>query len=405
MPTYLLIACLGAYALATAGGFRLAVRLHRYRVQDGDTQTLVFQSRWNWVAQPVLSGILLLVYKHWVFAIPLAYVAAYWGIMARSALSGNVPRRERPSDMTDEMMAVASRDARVGRELLTVVFVPTLLTVVGVITVSASAAVVSAWRIPGPRHTSSLWWLIPLLALAAGLACWMAGAIAGAAAALAATWSLKRKRNNDDKASSAPPSIGDAKRQLRALEALNDRLEQHLSEEDYEAAIQTSNEIHERFGSTEDPEFVRRVALALLNKGPAVQSTHGWGEALDVYNEIVRRYEANSDVAVRRLVATALVRRGIGLGQLGRNAEAREAFDAVVERFGQAREPVILRQCAHALWFKGSSLLKAGRRDEAFELLFKSVKVHPDVRFEMAIDSNLHPLKDDDRWARLMRPE
>ncbi|GEM_PF-6397908 len=404
MPPFLFIACAAAYALAAAGGYWQAVRLHRDRILRGDMRTLLFQSRWNWVAQPVLSGILLLVYRHWIFAVPLFYAAAYWGIIAGFA-HRNTPSGERPDVIGNGVAAVAAHDPRSWREFVLTSFAPTLLTIVGITTVSISAGVASALRISGPHRTSSLWWLIPLLALLAALVCWIAGALTGATTATLALGLLKRRNYLDNQAASTPPSGGGAKRQRRALSALNGRLERCFRAGEYEAAIQVSNEVVTRFGSSKDQDLVWRVAVALLNRSAALQLTRGAAEGIDACDELVRRYGDDSDLRVRCIVAEALVKKGVWLGDVGRDVEALETFDAVVERVGRDEEPKLREQCAHALWFKAIAVLKGGRRDEAFELLYKSVKTYPDVRFRMAIDSDLSPLEDDDRWASLMRPE
>jgi len=404
MPTYLLVAGAAAYAVAAVGGFWTAVRLAKSRILKGVTHSLVFNSRWHWMAQPVLSLVLLLAYRHWAFVIPLAYEAAYWGMMA-SLARGNVgPRHERLGPaMFPGVFAVASLDPRALRKIMGVmVLAPTLLAVLGLLTVAGSAAVVAALRMSGPNGTASLWWLIPLLVLVAALVCWMASALADSTPALVATWLLERQRRVDETAPAKPSSTGSVEQQLHSLKTAIGRMERQLLREEYGLAILTSNEIVAAFGSPDEAEFAWRVALAMCNKGVAMHSMDRWEEGIAVFDEVARLYGDRPDVRIRHVVATALFRKGIGLGRIGLDNEAADTYGTVVDRYRRDDDPRLRKQCARALWFKAVLALEAGRRDEAFVLLHEAVKSYPDVRFDMAIDSNLAPLKDDERWASLL---
>ena len=74
-----------------------------------------------------------------------------------------------------------------------------------------------------------------------------------------------------------------------------------------------------------------------MNRGAVLGALNRPQDALEACDEVVRRFGESETPALLERVATALVNRGAVLGALNRPQDALEAYDEVVRRFGKAR--------------------------------------------------------------------
>ena len=141
-------------------------------------------------------------------------------------------------------------------------------------------------------------------------------------------------------------------------------------------AIETCEEIVARFGSSDLPSVIERVAEARLNKGAILAELGRMEDAIRVFDDIVK-YSArhNGSGNTDDLWAAALTNKGLALANLGRAEEAVEAFDEVVARFGRSDLPDILEKVSRAAFNKGKALSKLGRHEDALRTYSEAVEL------------------------------
>ncbi|AVT75913.1 hypothetical protein RPPS3_18500 [Rhodopseudomonas palustris] len=133
----------------------------------------------------------------------------------------------------------------------------------------------------------------------------------------------------------------------------------------YEEALTVCDEVMNRFGAAEQPEFRVWVARALVNKGAALQLLGRSEDAIVVYDDAVSQFGAAEEPGLRRQLARALVNKGGALKSLERSEDAIAVYDEVLNRFGAAEEPQLRVQVARALVNKGAALQLLGRSEDA----------------------------------------
>ena len=79
------------------------------------------------------------------------------------------------------------------------------------------------------------------------------------------------------------------------------------------------DEIISRFSGHEDPEIIRLVAKALLNKGVISAQGIRFDEARAAFDALIEKYQNTTDPELQLRVAAALVNRGVVLSQQGQN--------------------------------------------------------------------------------------
>ena len=104
-----------------------------------------------------------------------------------------------------------------------------------------------------------------------------------------------------------------------------------------------------RFGKSETPALLERVATALVNRGHALVALNRPQDAAEAYDEVVRRFGKSETPILLERVATALVNRGAVLVALNRPQEALDAYDEVIRRFGKSDSPVLSVEVKRAL--------------------------------------------------------
>lgn len=161
-----------------------------------------------------------------------------------------------------------------------------------------------------------------------------------------------------------------------ALDGLVDRLGALYSAHKFEEAIEACEEIVARFGSSDHPSVIERVAEARLNKGAILAELGRMEEAIRVFDDIVR-YSARHDGLGNTddHLAAALTNKGLALANLGRTAEAVEAFDEVVARFGRSDLPDVLEKVSRAVFNKGTALSELGRNEDALRTYSEAVEL------------------------------
>ena len=94
-----------------------------------------------------------------------------------------------------------------------------------------------------------------------------------------------------------------------------------------------------RFGKSETPALLERVAGALVNKGVVLGDLKRPQDALEAYDEVVRRFGKSEAPALLVSVATALNNSGAVLGALNRPQDALEACKRGDPSFREERDP------------------------------------------------------------------
>ena len=164
---------------------------------------------------------------------------------------------------------------------------------------------------------------------------------------------------------SAPADV--AQTTAAGMRADDDRAERSQGSPGESAELEACDEVVRRFGKSETPALLERVASALVNRGAALDALKRPQDALEAYDEVVRRFGGSETPALLERVARALVNRGAVLGGLNRPQDALEACDEVVRRFGESETPALLKAVANALVNRGAALGALDRRQEALE--------------------------------------
>ena len=127
-----------------------------------------------------------------------------------------------------------------------------------------------------------------------------------------------------------------------ASRADDDQAERSQRSPGKSAELEAYDEVVRRFGKSETPALLERVATALVKRGAVLGALNRPQDALEACDEVVRRFGKSETPALLERVATALVNRGTALGALNRPQDALEACDEVVRRFGESETPALL---------------------------------------------------------------
>ena len=171
-----------------------------------------------------------------------------------------------------------------------------------------------------------------------------------------------------------------------ALTRLVGHLGELYSASKFGEAIEACEEIVARFGSSDHPSVIERVAEARLNKGAILAESGRMEDAIRVFDDVVR-YSAGHDGPGNTddHWAAALTNKGLALADLGRATEAVEAFDEVVVRLGRSDLPDILEKVSRAVFNKGIALSELGRNEDALRTYSEAVElIHRLVAPEVA---------------------
>ena len=161
-------------------------------------------------------------------------------------------------------------------------------------------------------------------------------------------------------------ALGDLKRPQDALEAYDKGVALGDLKRPQDA-LEAYDEVVRRFGESDSPALLERVAGALGNRGAVLSALNRPQNALEACDEVVRRFGKSETPALLERVATALGNRGAALGTLNRPQDALEAYDEVIRRFGKSETPALLERVATALGNRGGALVALNRPQDALE--------------------------------------
>ena len=132
-------------------------------------------------------------------------------------------------------------------------------------------------------------------------------------------------------------------------------------------ALEAYDEVVRRFGESETPALLERVASALVNRGTVLDALNRPQDVLEACDQMIRRFGKSDSQTLLRGVATALVNRGAVLVALNRPQDALEACSEVIRRFGKSETPDLLELVAGALLNRGAVLGALNRPQDALE--------------------------------------
>ena len=123
-----------------------------------------------------------------------------------------------------------------------------------------------------------------------------------------------------------------------------------------ERSIEHSDELIQRFKSSEIPEVRVLIVRAYFNKAAAKQNAGEAEAAVTGFNEVVTRFGGLNEPHIQECVGAALLNRGFLQGRLGDPKAAIASYDDAIRRFGDSPMSPLRACVAKALLNKGSTL-------------------------------------------------
>jgi tetratricopeptide (TPR) repeat protein/Zn-dependent protease with chaperone function len=118
-----------------------------------------------------------------------------------------------------------------------------------------------------------------------------------------------------------------------------------------------------RYGDSQHPGTLLRVAWALFNKAARLNDLGKYAEAIGCADELLRRFGGGAVLTaeVEGVVARSLLSKAIALDKLGRHDEEIETYDLLVERYGSSEVSEMQTRVATALCWKMITFNQLGR--------------------------------------------
>ena len=135
--------------------------------------------------------------------------------------------------------------------------------------------------------------------------------------------------------------------------------------DDLKAALEATNRVIERLGSSDSVQSQTMVAEALFNKGLAQGQLDEFKAEIATYDQLLTRYGDSDSPELQLPVAKALVNKGFRQGQLDDSEAAIATYDQLVSRYGDSDSSGLQQRVAMALSYKGIELIRLGRPEEA----------------------------------------
>ena len=132
-----------------------------------------------------------------------------------------------------------------------------------------------------------------------------------------------------------------------------------------EEALVTCDEVVRLFGQSDVLAVPESVAMALYTKGSLLDSIAHSEQALVAYEDLLLRFEQSEDPAVLEWVAKVLVNKGTIFNKLNRSEDALAIYEEAMRRFGQSDTPSILESIAMVLVNKGVTLVQLNQPEDA----------------------------------------
>jgi tetratricopeptide (TPR) repeat protein len=135
-----------------------------------------------------------------------------------------------------------------------------------------------------------------------------------------------------------------------------------------EKAIESLDQIIDRFRQTDESGLHAEVADAMVYKARLLRRDGHLEEAIQIYDEVRVRFAASTEPLIRKKVAEAMVAKGESLRFLDRNSDAIEAFGQVIDRFSGAADAGVSDELGQALLGKAKSMAYAGFSEETTDI-------------------------------------
>lgn len=124
------------------------------------------------------------------------------------------------------------------------------------------------------------------------------------------------------------------------------------------------------FGHWSEPEMRKHAAIALISKAITLNEADQTAAEMECYEEVIRRYAEDEDAGPRALGALAMVYKGLSLRVIAEDAAEDTGtidtepeiacYDRVIDRYGAEDHIEMQRVVAEALLHKGEILLETG---------------------------------------------
>lgn len=144
-----------------------------------------------------------------------------------------------------------------------------------------------------------------------------------------------------------------------------------------------------------DPDILKRVVRAIINKGITFSYLNCSEESIVLYDDVIYRLNKVTEPTLREWIAKALVVKGNTLSRLSRNKEAIAAYDEVIKQFGGTAELSLCVWIARALISKGYSLDKLNQCEEA-------IKTYDEVVTQFGAETDIN-LRGRVAWALITK--
>ena len=129
---------------------------------------------------------------------------------------------------------------------------------------------------------------------------------------------------------------------------------------DLDAALACWEEVVERVGATDTPEFQAHVAKSLSNKGLALDRLGETERAIAAFSEVIERFGTRDIPEIRLPLASALVGTGMAQGRLGEVHLEIAAYNGVIALFGGRDIPELQPAVATAMFLKALAQAQHG---------------------------------------------
>jgi len=155
-------------------------------------------------------------------------------------------------------------------------------------------------------------------------------------------------------------------------------------------AVATWDEVTRRFKESDCPTDPKHVAVALVNKGTALEKLGDAEGALAAWDDVVRQFEGRREDVYPLAVANAIASKGRMLSAMNQHKEALAAWSEVVRRFRGSRVPALERLLANAWIGMAVELYRLDRHEDALEACDEMLKrfgedCSSDLQFELAV--------------------
>jgi tetratricopeptide (TPR) repeat protein len=130
------------------------------------------------------------------------------------------------------------------------------------------------------------------------------------------------------------------------------------------------DKVAQTYGGWPEPELRKHAAVAMISKAVTLNDADQTAAEMECYEEVIRAYAEDADERVRALAAQAMIYKGLSLRAIAEDAAEDTGiidtapeiacYDGVIDRYGAEDHVEIQRAVAEALLRKGEILLETG---------------------------------------------